>query len=1776
MDLIEPKRLSSFEPYSIEIITHSDKEKPPGSKTIGPFYAFNTVADLKREIWVLQEGSPSWAPNRTWVALDIGGHLFKPLDMTWGDETTLIKGVPSPFATPGKPDRRLVDPSGSRKPIFPMLCEGILLETVLGEQKTVHVWSLDVMVAAIGSAIDDQATMNGYIQLYFPKIESIEDILKPVDEAYAAAAKYNKLRAERISKIEDLLSEPTIVESEPFKLRHLRTWNAIIPTSPEHVSLDISFYEFQTSKDVPFLRYFPAKGHGDPLLKLAIGKAGFPLISNSSMLASFLDYEPLNDFGAVLIAKIPFPSLMTEKIPAIRNIALTLIWMEDGSCSVNLEAPRKDMLIDVKIMIEAQTLLDDALKSLKYADSPKIITNSLSAVYQIQIKGKAKVSVDDIKKRIPYFSPFLEESPLQQKSTTIGLKWKAVDNYEHEDAVYAFFSKRFMDDDSISDAGALGELLSDASAEFGRPVIQIRSLFESWHRKKKELIEVDGELVPAHNTGIEIEITVSHPLYLVSLSGVESEKTYNRCISVLTAFLYFDKPADKSVVELPPEPVVPKAEGRAAPANAPNISRFMDMFGDDEEEEDSPPAPAPKVVPGPGPEPVVKRTDHAKNETLAIQSEWYINQLKHYDEKLFKYSGEKVYSRVCQTAQGRVPNVMMPEQLAELEQEYKDDVEFVFLPPEAGKKIILNVKDMEIPSLLDELKDRGITGVANEKGKPLKKKAELQQLLQDALCLEPGLQGQICKILRKDEPDKPVWFIARAGSDTDKPHYYICAEYWCVRDMKPLIPAEVKANKTRGGQSKDKNSCPFCGGMVLEDLDHPKRGETVIHRKGKHGEDNIHEIVGYTSNIHPQNFAIPCCFTGPTPKIKQMIPEEGTILPKDLRHKRNDEVVVEAPGENTVEVKEDEDADLTKALQSVRTQYILGSEKRVLEPGKIGLCPQALDEALGQNGSDSIGKGKGLAQKLLPKSKTFVRFGIGNKDNNKGLAFLDLLGFYIGNLQKAGKPPMRGAKVDLPTVLTPAATLETLFSEEAANAKFLKNLIRAFERANNGNLVHEFVGHNQTDIDVAKFATTLGINLTTDPHNRPYVERLAQAWYNFRDYVSDKTAPKKLSHFENLFACPNVIFPNGLLLVIFEGKTDEDGNVTINVRCPDYGVSQYSQKYKPPVAFLWNDLNLGIYEPIIYVEGTGEKDDRGKPEFLVLPTINPEDSKFTYIEKSTQTALQDFIKQYMSFSEGCGRFTSPAHPWMPSRDSRTIPRLSELLHVKVPDYKPESVLRDRSNRLVGVIYRHQTRSSEIYIPALEDGSMGLDLTSQYDNESIPKPSVVDLLSVLSNKSGLGKFPGLRPSSLLDHEDDADRYCAVKLESGAIIPFNPSPKTSKTTSSEFEALKDKGQSKWDHLATLPWVEDARFLRGADPIKDTLDTLPESVLEEAYQYLRLSLSGWLKTDEGAGTLKQLKGLRKTQLPLYELRKRGDILIEPLVRNWVDATGHSDAIPALALLRKDCIIEKSQKTCESSPICRWIGESCKIHVDSSEKIPDIKVYFTNRLVDEIMRYSTLSEEILEHGVSRIRNPVDIIHMEDSILTAKTQIRDLVGELELNYVPDDDYSAGLTYPESAHNNTLARQTPPYFIEIPESWKRIGLRRLQADPSVEDRLKTTLAAFTGEGLQVIKRKVKEVKEAKGDKTIVNWSDKDWWCFAAAYGIEILVAKYDFETHTPRITKWFKANDENNFCIVFEVGSPELLLSTKKPLKREELPRLMREYMDSAFAITWEVLTERK
>jgi len=1764
MEVIEPKRLTSLEPQRLEVFEHTDHEEAPGSFYIEPIYGFTTMADLKRQIWIAHGGEPEWAPSRQWVAYKLPNNLYMPIDMTWNDRSTLIDGVPSPFANPGRPDSRLVDATGARKAIYPSINEGLLFETLFDKRPELHVWNLETLVRLIGTKMESKAVFEGYIKLYFPKLKTKEEALEVKDESFKTAADYIRLKNDRIASIDAIMNEPRVKGAESFKLRQLRRWVATLPVLDSSKSLDLLFYEFKTSRHLPFLRFYPASG--TPLLKLAAGPSGFPLISDADMLQSFIIDEPIRDYGAVLVAKIPFPSL-SEAPRAARNVALTIVWLEDGTATATLEAARKDMLLERETYEEAITMLNAALVSVGY-ERVKINLEALSATYRIEITGP-KQTHQQMTERLEFFSPFIEAASYQPSTSKINMKWKAVNNYEQEGAVYAYLTKRILDDDTEGEIeDRILTFVGEIVREFDRTPADARRLFDEWFRRRTDVTQAGTEMVPAHNIGVDIEITLSHPVYFVSLVGIDSEKTFRRIMGILMAYLYY-KPAEAvavAVPNVPKAPVVNVAPAQRPAAVVPDAARWMDLLDDEEEEEE-------EATPVPVPVPVAPRAAAmvAPSQTLDSLRVWYKSQLDRYDNRLFGYSqGDDktvtVYSRTCQYSAGRQPNILVAEQLDALVAEYGNEVEWVFLPP--PDNIILNVDKLDNKELIEELLKRGFKEIVNPKGKPLKKKEEMRVLLWDTLCAENSVQGQFSRILRKgsEAPKKPLWFIARAGSNPEKPYYFICPEYWCVRDGKPLIPTEFEGPTNRLGQPKTPMSCPFCAGRIVENQEKPAPGETVIRRPGKEGSGVIHSIAGYMDNKHPNKFALPCCFTSVT--IGQMKPAEGTVAIPEER--RKGEVVAPAPvvaeaendasEEEEEEAEPDEDAVLTKILRTIRTQYILSQEKEKLGPGAIALCPTALDTILGQTGALSLKK-DAVSQHLNPKTaRLFLRFGLGNRGGKTGLNFLELLGFYLGNLQRAGKPPVKGSKIDLPSVLKPHAVLKTLFT---GDGPFTVNLRRAFERANYGNLVHEFAGteYTATDAQIQSFAREQGLDLSK---NRPHIVRLVNAWYNFKRYLEDESAVKDLKHFENLFATPNVIFPEGLLLVVFEGSTDpETGEKRVTIRCPEYGVSQFSQRYKPPVGFLWYDLNTKVYEPLIYVEALDKLDKKKKPQFLMLPTIHPESGRFTQIAPQLQSALKDFIDQYLSFAEGCGRYSSPTHPWMPTESSTAVPKLSELLALKIKDLVPTTVLRDRSNRLVGVIY--QQGESQIYIPAIEDGSMGLALTTLYDVEGLPKPNLDLLLTVLNSKTGLHKFAGLRPAELLVDKKE-QRYSALRLASGAIVPFNPFALTATATHPQFTDLVKKGAQP---ISLLPWTEDARFLKMSQQTTETLEIVPEAVIEEAYQYLRLSLSEWLKTPDGSGMFRQLKALRQSHLPLYELRRRGDILLEPLINNWIDATSHDRVVQALPLLRRNCRVT-SRDTCTTSPMCSWIGDECKIHSGTSKKIPNIKVYFTGRLVDELFRYPTKAREILTHHVSHIRDPIGLVRTEEGFLTSKTKIRNLIDELGLDYVPDEEHTAGLSYPEEAHDDVMGRPPRPEYIEIPADWKRAGLSRLPADPAIENRFTTSMQLYTGEKLKAIEAKVLAVKKKQiATAAKVRWTDADWWCFSKVYNLDLFVAQYNHESGLVRITKFYQVKS-GNYAVALMINGPEMLLSAKKPLALADLPSTFRSFMDSGFASDWE------
>jgi len=1823
MEVIAPARLKSLGSFTLDIETHAVYGQAPGIISVSNLYGFTTISQLKSQIWLLHAGDPEWSPNRVWIAQRVGDDLYHPLDMSWGPQTTLEDGLPSPFTNLGVPDARLVDATGNRKSVYPTLNEGILLESLFGTTRpTIAIWNIEGIVRGLGTKLRNTGVLKGYIQMYFPKIQDIEHVIEAADESFETTQAYIEQHISRISAADELLKDAKVVASDPLKLYQMRRWKLVLPPiSDEPKSLDIMFYEFNTSRAVPFLRLFPANGR-EPLLKLATGPSGFPVIHDKDMLSYFLEEEPERGGNTVLIAKIPFESLAYQ-VRATRNVALTIYWFEDGSSNVVLEAPRKDMPLDVETVVEAGQILSKALQSLGYPADIEPKLDELSAIYRMEYT-ETKMTQKKIFDRIENFSPFLDKAPYQEQTTTkVFLKWKAVNNYEQEGVVFSYLTKRVLDDDiesTLDPAERIRMFVSGIISTFGRSEADAKALFDAWYRRRTEIVPTGAEPVLAHNSGVDIEITLSHPIYLISFVGIDSETTFHRLVSIMTAFFHYTPTGIpvEATLEPPTPPAVNVAVRPQAAAAAQPDARWLALLGanDDEDEEDEeeddgeeeappPPKAAPKAAPIDG-----------RSITLEPLKEWWKAQLDRYDKKLFGYSqvgSVTVYSRTCQTSSGRLPNVMAADQLDKLIKEYGDSVEWVFLPP--PENIILNVEKLKGDDLHKEMLKRGLDdyftvksttkkGVTTTVHKPKHKIKEMQAALENLLCLEPGKQGQFSRILRdwkktgekEKRKLKPIWFVARAGSDPAKPNYYICAEYWCISDMKPLIPSEFEGTQTRSKEQKDANSCPFCGGKQIVDLKAPQQGQTVVFRKGKAGGE-IHELAGYMDNFHPSSFALPCCFTRPT--VDQIKPAAGTVpLPKDIRDSATDEpppMEQEEEEEPAPEEKDaQEDYDLTKVLRAIRTAFVLGYEKKKLGPGRIGLCPAALDAMLGQVGSHSVKKEGGVAQHLNPKTaRAFLRFGLGNNAATPGLNFLELLGFYFGNLQKAGKAQMKGAKLDLPAVLTPNAVIKHLFAEEpplpgpgdaaalaeyklwekSDNAKYLFNLRRAFERANYGNLVHEFAGSASelSDAELATFARQQGFNLTKDTYMRRHVGRLANAWTNFKNYIIDEKAPKNFKHFENLFACPGVIFPEGLILVFFEGSTDAEGQQTVSIRCSEYGVSQFSQKYKPPMAFVWHDLTTNAYEPLIYIEALEKKEQedgakaKAKTPFLVLPTIHPEDAKFPLIHAQVQDSLKDFITQYLSYSEGCGRFSSPAHPWLPDMPSASVPKLSDLLSTRTEDLVANSILRDRSNRLTGVLYK--ITETLIYIPALEDGSMALKLPSVYDIEGLPTPSLDTILTALSNK-GLKKFPGLTPSDLIFDAKD-QRFCALRLTSGALVPVAPQPIATPSAHPTFAQLMKKGAQP---VAILPWAEDARFLGMSQSSSETIDIVPEAVVEEAYQYLRISLSEWLQSsDRDAGkVLKQIKALRKSHLPLYELRRRCDILLEPLIHNWLDASPHAEVMPSFALLRKNCRVERSEESCSSNPMCSWIGNTCKIHTGTSEGIPDIKMYFTSRIIDELLRYPYLAAEILESGVSKIRNPMGLVRQDDFVLTGKAKISDISAELGLDYVPEDDYSTGLSYPEDAHNASLGRRTRPDHIDIPTEWRRAGLNRLPADPRIEDRFIASVVAYTGHPLKAVEKRIKEARPKKNDSA-VQWNDADWWCFGKAYGTDVFIARYNQDTQMTRIFKWYKiAPISTQFTIVFFVDAPEILQSNPKPTPLANLPAVFKTFMDAGFGTTWE------
>lgn len=1236
----------------------------------------------------------------------------------------------------------------------------------------------------------------------------------------------------------------------------------------------------------------------------------------------------------------------------------------------------------------------------------------------------------------------------------------------------------------------------------------------------------------------------------------------------------------------------------------------------------------------------------------AIGKGWFLERLTAADPAFFSYkvpAAEKrfeSFSVKCQKSSFRQPFVLSADQYERARALYKDDVFWVEAPLDSEDLQAVTIASksaeqrksagmalLERPKTDKEYLDFAkAAGLFKEGDKPKDVKAKVNADFErrvralERRALELGFPLKGDKSITTADPTataeekaavnrlleaqhgKPLWTVIRAGSVPSAPNYYLCVTRWCIRDNLPLIQTEYEGELMRDKTTKKaKESCPFCGGKQIKNPEKPAAGETVLHREptGK-GDAPIAQYIGYPKEVyHPDGYALPCCFTGPDsllhpptektppPPLVPLPPTQVKIAAGEAPAPADAPPPARAPAERQAdELVADELRDRpflpTSSRGGMNKWYIplqnvvgrIATEWYSLAKGEVGVPPPAANLLLGQNPTKFLTANKGVAgtsinSYLKVPGSAFVRYGLG------GTGLLGLLAFarYATDLLSVD--------VSKRAIETPFEVYKRLF--KLGDLK-LDNymMIRAFEQANYGTLVHEFNGPPPAPYTEGEFNDWCSnAYMINKGAQAPYARMVYHAWLRFKAYIENANQRKDLRYFETLFAAPGVCSTAGFILArILVPKSPAE---PARILCPEFGIAARYQKTKPPVIFVVEDEASGAFDPLVLVDAPSEDAKQ------VVGAFRQSAEVFGRLDPKLREALSAFLLQFYSPLEGCGRVLPTPHPWMAERGASRVPRLQELIsRLTALDLREHYLLRDRSNRLVGMVVKN-VRAVEFFIPVLDDGTIEYRSPTRRGEDAIPMPELhrtesnTDLLSFLRKLSAPENFPAMKPVAILENAE-VGAYVALELSCGAIIPFKPihvfkkDPEAMKKIHKKVFEITGGVELPVKPIVDMPWEDDIALIgprvpgvkdvrvvnehevviggkkylyheeevfeikaleeepeewsfeayKGAAapaaiqalfqeylalPVTSEMTQTREEVLEEAYQHLRISFSVWLNsTAAGERTKAQIELLRAArvnpdrQLPLWELRKRMDLLIVPVVHKWITAEGAGDA--AVSLLRRDCTQIHKRAACTGG--CSWVGGAedgrCLIHTTETERFLDPVRVLSARLVDELIRSFGAAMEVLEGRVPRLRGlGTDEVVREDGVMLFSAQGRgseDLFRRLGYLGRKPGAYTAGLTFPEEVD---LVTDEPVGVGALPGDWLDAGLRPAVFAAEVgRDKRAALEAALT------------EISGKPASFFAAHLGKPDFWVgFAQLIGAEVLLTGYDEVRKAADVTAWY-------------------------------------------------------
>lgn len=1614
-DFFKPQFLSSFRENfpAIRIVLFTNPEEQPQSFTLEP-YPFMTIYDLKvmiyqklgKQLWAHPHFQSLMAPYPLEEAEpEVLADEYAPLDFIWtkmeNQQRELIT-LPNPFqqAASNRPNRDFVTDTGKKNTSFEdryRIClEDIIPKIYESSPPLFHLFLYkDVLPLMNVELRASEREWAGRIEPYYPELTMQQDpntLTSARLEQIKIQEKYVAMTLQFTNHLEDLIKNKRValLDITLIGVKFARfVWSRPEERSPE---LENLFYELPATHERPFIRMLPGGATAVSKLRMQ-SMIKIPDISDPRLLLQWAAEEnpfPTKDF--VFMKTMIRRTIGTQ--PALYG---TLRLYHDRSADYIILPPKQLRFLDPRVDLGSLgTLMTQTFEGIPIEGRTPDIGEA-TIICGIRPPSKSKtMTYAAIKKRLQAFAPFFQEiSPLAGEQPLIMLRYKAVSNFLTEDRVFSYLTQ-LASRRSQRGETPLSEFIVAVEKEFQLTRDEAKEITTQWFNNHGAVAMAEPEqknYILVSNPGTDIAIFAQQSFYTLHIYRITSVSILRRLATIFSLLLSSTEEDLKvptaavqeyenlsnavsvqasSNVLLNSRLVEGEEEEQTGeqrdgivegPAAASSIKSEESELEEDDEEEAKGGIWSQFMMGGPQQNGPVSEADFlnlgGEEEGDEEEGDEVEENVEASIARASREEQQQVAASLQQAATQRVTREINYNQESDEEQQVEEENENA-----VGKKKKRSYAKYVIRKL-QEADQRLFLYPTEAGGRKVKKYVTACQATESR---QPYVMNQeqfdAMRELYENDPvyfmvygeknDPPptegdeVYTVLKYGTNPSRPNYYLCCPYFCTKDYIMIREVEFKEVGRVRGKQKVKDSCPFCGGLEIRNLKKPAPNETVIRRRVSTKDNKQHLYVGFLTGEtnHPEGFYLPCCFK-----------EDYPLQPSDRRFKHLQEIAEESKEEEE-EVEETTTAGVPAisyqiTIERAYKKYIVGPEKFPLKISsvdgpQIGLLPEVLDKYFAQNPQSFVSREYNKME-LLPNAQAFLRVGVENRSPFLNDSFFSAVAPYLQFKNNA-----QAVKARILEVVRP----------------------RIFSFLNYGNMVLEYydAGDPTPPDNLLRSWAQSELQIDMKPTNKEALVRLWKSYHRFEGIMSSRDLSKQETFkqyrtFAQLFALPGLITPRGVVFVVLDINEKNE----LSVRCPPFGfnVEQYSRS---DIGFILHHYS-GVWEPIFY------SDNR------LIPGMEPTHKSDLTFQRALEAAWPKIVRQRVQEFEtqcqglGRGLYTSSSFidPMAMISVSRAIQTLAE---------GPTGIVRDAYNHIAALTFRPGRGSKGLVaLPVVDDELIAPAKFIYLDWDDFePAPMEVIVAYYQENFDRVfSMYPGYRISRRVK-SNATNEYVALRLKNGLYIPSGP-PRSEEGISN----------LKIEYVDEMEWRynRDIVFDKG-ESIKDIL-MAEENEMEEIFQHLRLTFSNWFSgSSVETSSRQQIKDIiDNIKLPLFEKRKRLEILLGNTILSWMDTdvptTGEKTSI-----VRVDCTLKTTQPTCSGR--CAWrqsgpegIGR-CYLHSPKDFRLggrrvngPRLLMY---RLLEELLRFPDRKRELVEKGVSTLVDLKDAVLIGDQYILPESSV--------------------------------------------------------------------------------------------------------------------------------------------------------------------------------------------